>query len=376
MKAIQFGAGNIGRGFIGAVLCKSSYEVLFCDVNKDIIDKINSDRKYKIFIKDVNKREETINNVRGIYANDLNLDYEISNSDVITTAVGVLILPKIAKSISSGIKKKIEIGNLKFLNIIACENAVNATDILKREVFSYLNEDERNFCEKFIGFINCSVDRIVPPSENNSADVSVEEFYEWNLQRNQILGDLKIIGANLVDDLSSYVERKLFTLNTGHTMTAYLGFQKSYKTIFESINDEFIYENVKKAMIESGEGLIEKYGFNREKHMNYIDIIIGRFKNPYLFDSVIRVGREPMRKLSRNDRFIKPISNSYNYGKEIDRLCFGAAYALKFNSPEDENSLKMQEIIKDKGVLRAFEEISEVREKDIVEKVVNYFNEI
>ena len=133
-NAIQFGAGNIGRGFIGAVLRKSSYNVLFCDVNREIIDKINEKKGYKLFIKDSESREEIIDNVRGIYADDNNLINEIAQSDIITTAVGVLVLPKISKSIAEGIKNKIKLNDKKYLNIIACENAINATEILKNEV--------------------------------------------------------------------------------------------------------------------------------------------------------------------------------------------------------------------------------------------------
>lgn len=375
-NAIQFGAGNIGRGFIGAVLRKSSYNVLFCDVNREIIDKINEKKGYKLFIKDSESREEIIDNVRGIYADDNNLINEIAQSDIITTAVGVLVLPKISKSIAEGIKNKIKLNDKKYLNIIACENAINATEILKNEVLKHLNDCEKEFCEKFVGFANCSVDRIVPPCDVNSIDVFVEEFYEWNVQKDQVLGNLNIDGMNLVDNLSSYIERKLFTLNTGHTMTAYLGFLKGYETIYDSINDKFIYDNVKEAMIESGEGLIQKYSFNRESHLNYIDKIINRFKNPHLIDNVLRVGREPMRKLSKDDRFVKPILTAYNYGKKIEKLCLGAACALKFNSPKDDSSLKMQEIINEKGVLNAFREISGISEEEILNKVVKYFNEI
>lgn len=374
-KAIQFGAGNIGRGFIGALLAKSSrYEVLFCDVNDEVIRKINESKKYKVLIHDINSREELIENVSGINFSDEKLILEISNCDVITTAVGVSILPRIANTISLGIKSRVQNNFNSPLNIIACENAVNATEILKNEVFKYLNGEEKAFCELNVGFVNCSVDRIVPPIKNDSIDVVVEDFFEWNVQKDQICGELNIFGMNLVDDLVSYVERKLFTLNTGHSMTAYLGHLKGYKTIFESINDKFIFENVKECMIESGNGLIRKYSFNKEEHLNYINKIIERFKNPYLEDDVLRVGREPMRKLSLNDRFVKPILTCYEFEEKIDKLCFGASCALKFFSPNDENSILMKKIIEEKGVVQALKEISGITEIEILNKIIDNYN--
>lgn len=373
-KAIQFGAGNIGRGFIGALLSKSSYKVLFCDVNDELINKINQNKKYKVLIHDINKREELIENVRGINSLDKKLISEMLNCNLITTAVGVPILPRIANTIALGIKNRIANNLNSPLNIIACENAVNATEILKNEILKYLNDEEKEFCENNVGFVNCSVDRIVPPIKNNSVDVVVEDFYEWNVQKNQIHGELNIFGMNLVDDLVSYVERKMFTLNTGHSMTAYLGYLKGYKTIFESINDEFIFENVRECMMESGSGLIRKYFFDRETHLNYINKIIERFKNPYLEDEVLRVGRDPMRKLSLNDRFVKPILTCYEFGEKIDKLCFGVSCALKFFSPNDESSVLMQKIINENGILRALKEISGITENEILNKIIDNYS--
>ena len=48
MNAVHFGAGNIGRGFIGNLLNESGYEVCFVDVNSDMIDRINSDKSYLV----------------------------------------------------------------------------------------------------------------------------------------------------------------------------------------------------------------------------------------------------------------------------------------------------------------------------------------
>lgn len=375
-KAIQFGAGNIGRGFIGYLMNKSSYEVLFCDVNKDIIDEINNKKSYKLIVKDRCEREEVVDNIRGMLSYDEKLPYEISKCDLITTAVGVSILSRIGETIAKGIKIRIEEGNRNPLNIIACENAVNATDVLKEEIFKYLSDEEKEGIKDFIGFPNCSVDRIVPKGEDNSLDVCAEEFFEWNVEEDKIIGDLNIEGMNLVNNLQAYIERKLFTLNTGHAMTAYLGFNKGYETILDSINDEFVYENVYEAMKESGEGLVLKYSLDYDAHMKYIDKIINRFKNPYLKDEVLRVGREPIRKLSKEDRFIKPILTAHSYNKKIDKLCLGVAYGLLFISDRDESSLKMRDIIKDKGVDYFLEEVSGLFDKAIIDKIISYYNDI
>jgi mannitol-1-phosphate 5-dehydrogenase len=48
MLAVHFGAGNIGRGFIGQMLFASGYEICFIDVNQHVIDDINSLKQYYI----------------------------------------------------------------------------------------------------------------------------------------------------------------------------------------------------------------------------------------------------------------------------------------------------------------------------------------
>ncbi len=375
-KAIQFGAGNIGRGFIGYLLSKSFYEVTFCDVNKELIDMINERKSYNLLVKDLNEKKEEVKNIRGILIGDGKLIDSISKTDIITTAVGINILPKISEVISLGIKKKIKDGNKNKLNIVACENGVNATNILRDHILKYLTDDEKNLIKDLIGFPNASVDRIVPKGDNSSIDVMCEEFFEWNVEEDKIVGELFIEGMNKVSDLSSYIERKLFTLNTGHAMTSYLGFNKGYKTIYESISDDFIYENVLEAMKESGEGLILKYNFDRDSHIKYIHKIINRFKNPYLEDEVLRVGRDPIRKLGKNDRFIKPILTSNSYGKKVDKLCLGVAYALRFLSEEDKSSIDLQNMIKEKGVKMALREVSSLDDDSIINKIISYYNEI
>jgi mannitol-1-phosphate 5-dehydrogenase len=360
-KAIQFGAGNIGRGFIGAVLSEAGYHVVFADVNELVVNKINEDGKYTVAIMDTECTEQVITNISAVDSRSPELAKEIAQAQVVTTAVGLGILPRIAGSLAAGIAERQAQGVTEYLNVIACENGLRASSQLKEHVYSHLTDEQKAYADEYVAFPDCSVDRIVPPIKSeNPIDVVVEKFYEWNVERASIKGDLQMEGMNLADNLIAYIERKLFTLNTGHAITAYLGKLKGLGTIADSIADEEIYTIVKAAMQESGEGLVAKYGFDHDAHFAYIDKIIGRFRNPHLQDDVTRVGREPLRKLSANDRLIKPTMTAIEHGFATPNLVLGIGAALHYNNPEDPQSVQLQQAIAEVGVAKAFEQFSGV----------------
>ena len=360
-KAIQFGAGNIGRGFIGAVLSEAGYHVVFADVNELVVNKINEDGKYTVAIMDTECTEQVITNISAVDSRSPKLAKEIAQAQVVTTAVGLGILPRIAGALAAGIAERQAQGVTEYLNVIACENGLRASSQLKEHVYSHLTDEQKAYADEYVAFPDCSVDRIVPPIKSeNPIDVVVEKFYEWNVERASIKGDLQMEGMNLADNLIAYIERKLFTLNTGHAITAYLGKLKGLSTIADSIADEEIYTIVKAAMQESGEGLVAKYGFDHDAHFAYIDKIIGRFRNPHLQDDVTRVGREPLRKLSANDRLIKPTMTAIEHGFATPNLVLGIGAALHYNNPEDPQSVQLQQAIAEVGVAKAFEQFSGV----------------
>ena len=375
-KAIQFGAGNIGRGFIGALLAQAGYMVEFADVNQAVIDKINADQAYTVNIMDTQCREEKISNICGVLSTSDALIDDFVDVELVTTAVGLMILPKIAPVIAKGIAKRKQNGVEQCLNIIACENAIKASSQLKEQVYACLNDAEKVYAEQYIGFPDCSVDRIVPPVKSkNFIDVVVENYYEWNVEKAAFKGEIpEINGMNLADNLMAYIERKLFTLNTGHAITAYLGYLKGYQTIDASIADEEIYTVVKSAMQESGMGLIAKYGFEKDAHTAYIDKIIARFCNAYLKDDVARVGREPLRKLSQTDRLVKPMMTAISYGFAVENLMIGIAAAMHYDNKEDTQGLTLQQKIHDIGVKKAFAEISGVTDESILQKIEMMYN--
>lgn len=375
MQALHFGAGNIGRGFIGALLYQAGYHTTFVDVNSEIVDLINERKAYKVVLADQTEEELLVKNVSAINSMSQpdELEEAIVKSDIITTAVGPAILPIIAKALVKGLRKRIE-SNRSPLNIIACENLIGGSSLLKMHVYEQLAQDEKAVFDQAFAFPDAAVDRIVPNQTNeDKLLVKVEPYYEWVVDRSAIIGEAPAIkGITYVDDLTPYIERKLFTVNTGHAVTAYIGYRKGFATIDEALKDETVKELVESVLNETGKVLVGKYKFDETDHQAYIQKILARFGNPYITDEVTRVGRAPMRKLSANDRLIAPAKQYQElFGNSPASLAKAIAAALTYDVKEDEEAVAIQQLIKEKGLETAIEEITGLnRDSELVEQIV------
>jgi len=367
--AIQFGAGNIGRGFIGAVLSQAGFHVVFADVQEKIVNAINEEGQYDVHILNGETQIETIKPVSAILSTDMTAITNLASQplSIITTAVGPNILPRLAKPIAQIIRTRMA-KRMGPINIVACENLQNATVKLREALENELSDErERIYMQDNIGFAVCSVDRIVPPfSSDNILDVGVEPFYEWTVDSSSLKKtdpDVIIEGMHATDNLDAYVQRKLFTLNTGHAIAAYLGFIDRKTTILEAISDDSIHAIVSQALHESGAALIEKHSpfFSHEEHEEYVKKILQRFSNQHVKDEVARVGREPLRKLKRGDRLLGPIEMCREGNLERGALLLGVAAALLFH-PTGENgdkeAMEVQERIQQEGIEKVVSDLT------------------
>lgn len=116
---------------------------------------------------------------------------------------------------------------------------INGSSNLKDSVWKHLSEDEKGKLTDIIGFPNSAVDRIVPlQSHDDPLFVEVEPFYDWVINASEIKGKRpEIAGVTYVNELLPYIERKLFTVNTGHATCAYLGYYYGLKTIKEAMKE-------------------------------------------------------------------------------------------------------------------------------------------
>lgn len=338
MTAVHFGAGNIGRGFIGLLLHQAGHHVVFVDVATELIDAINSADSYRVIETGAGARKYTVDNFSGVNsAQDADsVVRAIAGAEIVTTAVGPRILPFVAPLVARALESRtIEAP----LAVMACENAIGATDVLKEAVAKLCDAETLARGR----FANTAVDRIVPAQDaSNGLDVVVESFCEWVIELTPFGGDVpRIPGAHFVDDLAPYIERKLLTVNTGHATTAYLGKQAGYEYVAEAIADPTILSTVQRVLAETTEMLVRRHGIDRDAQGTYASKTIERFRNDALRDAVDRVGRQPLRKLSRHERLIEPAAALAEAGVRPAALLSAIDAALHFDVADDPESVEM-----------------------------------
>jgi mannitol-1-phosphate 5-dehydrogenase len=348
VKAVHFGAGNIGRGFVGLLLHEGGYELVFSDVAGSLVDAINAVTEYTVHEVGEGGRDRVVTGFRAINSAthpDEIVD-EIATANVLTTAVGPTILKFVAPHIVAGLALRDP--SAPPLQIMACENAINATDLLRDEVTALAAEAWDALASRAV-FANTAVDRIVPAQpEGSGVDVTVEPFFEWAIE-SPAFGDdpPRIPSAHFVEDLEPYIERKLFTVNTGHATTAYFGAAAGLEKISDALADPAIAASVSAALEETSALLEAKHGLDPAELASYRSTILRRFQNPSLPDTVWRVGRQPLRKLSRHERFVGPAAEAAERGLSVTALVNAMGALLEFDDQEDEQAVDMQRLIRE-----------------------------
>lgn len=354
-KAVHFGAGNIGRGFVACFLHNSGYEVIFADVNDSLIDLINAAPSYDVIeVGSEGTTTSTITNYRAINSktHESDLIEEIRTAEIVTCSVGPNILRFIAPVVAKGIDLRSE--DQAPLHVIACENAIGATDTLAQHIKASKDVAPERLDSHHLRarYANSAIDRIVPAQDPDAGlNVTLEKFFEWVVDKTPFEDDIpQIEGINWVDNLAPFIERKLFTVNTGHATAAYHGYNRRKRTVYDALQDKQIFAEVRGALEETKNLIVSKHGIDEDDQEAYVNKILKRIGNPHLEDAVERVGRAPLRKLSRKERFIGPAAELAEKGQPIKFLLDAIEMTFRFqNVEDDEESKDLAKIMSEHG---------------------------
>ena len=384
--AIMYGAGNIGRGFIAQLFSMSGYKIGFVDVNDAVISRLNSDKKYNIYITNGDSyKTYTVENVYGIDGKNIDAVAEqIVSADIMATAVGVNILKFIAAPIAAGVKKRMEKGLKSPLNIIICENMIGADEYLAKLVKDNLTDAEKDYFDQYIALVEPSIGRMVPATPTHIAEkdplaVCVEPYLELPVDKAAFKGDIPEI-ANMIpfSPFEFYIRRKLFMHNMSHALTAYLGAIKGYEYIWQANADyDDIRTVARNALEEIARAMSKEYKVSfSELELFYYDLIL-RYDNKLLGDTIARVGKDSKRKLSENDRFVGAIRLCQKHGIVPTNIIRGMAAGFFFCPEGDKESIEVATCAKKNGIFEALEKYCGIkRNEDIAIMIAKEYDNL
>ena len=240
--------------------------------------------------------------------------------------------------------------------VYAAENHNQAAEILEEAVLNEVPATEHDRVQARVQFLNTVIGkmsgviaepeaireqglRVITPQ--NRRAFLVESFNRILISRIQIgEGDGKFPfrrGIEVFEEkenLLPFEEAKLYGHNATHALAAYVGALAGARRITDLVTVPGALPFLRAAFVqESGEALVRKNAgvdplFTPHGYARYADDLLDRMINPYLLDTVERVGRDPARKLGWNDRLVGTIRLALDQGIEPRRYAFGAAAAL------------------------------------------------
>lgn len=344
-KIVIFGAGKIGLSFIGQLFSRGGYEVVFVDIDKNIIYQLNKHKYYKVVIKSETDEIIKITNVRGILAeNTLTVTCEVATAALIAICVGQKGLNSVFPLLAKGLLDRHKIDNQLALDIIIAENIRNADLFFRTEIKKSL-PFEYPF-DTLVGLVETSIGKMVPNmiKKDVNADclqVFAEPYNTLILDKMAFKNEIpQIEGLAAKENMKAWVDRKLFIHNLGHATTAYVShlYNAEFIYLYEGLDVPIIRDAVKKIMQQSADVLIQKYPneFTREDLDNHITDLLYRFQNRELEDTIFRVGCDLFRKLGPEDRLVGIIKDAITYKLPYSKILFSLVCGFHFRA-SDEN---------------------------------------
>ncbi len=369
MKAVQFGAGNIGRGFLGQLFFETGYRTTFVDVIPEVVGGLHTRHEYPLRIVGDSTRTMMIRNVDAVASSDAPaVAAALAEADRAATAVGVKVLPRVAPALAAGIATRFGRFGSHPLNIIVCENMIDAGPYLRGLVGRCLEPRYHTMFEKRVGFVEASIGRMVPMmtpamKAEDPLLVCVEAYCELPVDAQGFKGPVPPL-KNMAprNNFKAYVERKLFVHNAGHAVAAYLGYLRGHEYIWQAMDDDRVRAEVDAVMTETCKGLAAKHGLASDDLKAHREDLIRRFGNKALGDQVSRVANDPLRKLGPNDRLIGAARTCLENGIEPVHVAFAAAAAIRYDHPGDPAAQQLQEIRREHGIQGVLTQVCQIPE--------------
>lgn len=357
-EAVIFGAGSVGRGFLGQLFSESGYEVMFVDIDASLIAALNRQGCYTLHLVTNTSHESIqVGPVRGLLSSEEKAVIEaLTLAPLGATAVGARALPAIAPLIARGIRERKQRHILQPLNLIVCENLPDAAGYLRGLIHMHLTGEERAFMSEYVGLANAVIARMVPAPTpalraQDPTAIITEPYKELPVDREGFVGEIPaVVGIIPCAPFAPYIARKLYLHNAAHAVMGYLGYQRGHPWGYQALEDPLLEPIVRGALEEGIQGLVARYAMDKEALCTHVAQLWERLGNRALADPVQRLARDPLRKLAPEDRLVGAARLAQAAGAEPANLAWGIAGALAYDAPSDAEAQVLQSRLGQEGL--------------------------
>ena len=390
-KIVIFGAGKIGRSFIGQLFGCGGYKVVFVDVDPVMIKMLNERGNYRVIIKGDKEEEIIVPDVHAVSALNKNkVADEVSTAGIVAVSVGKNALEKVIPVIAMALEQRYRNNPDKPLDIILAENMRSAAEFVR----GYL---QKNLPSGFpvgtmVGLIETSIGKMVPiiplaELEKDPLIVFAEPYNTLILDGKGFKSPIpKVKGLAPKDNIKAWVDRKAFIHNLGHAAAAYYGHSLHPEAVYlyEILDDQNVFKFARNAMLQSADILLTAYpnDFTAADLKDHIDDLLHRFRNKALLDTIFRVGEDLTRKLSADDRFMGSIHLAIKFGMPYDLIVEAMSFGFFFRAKNEEGKMFPPDVAFLEKLSKEFEStlindllFDPVVDSNIIEQLKNLYND-
>lgn len=368
-SVVMFGAGCVGRGFLGQLLAESNYAITFVEIDEPLIDALNARHSYTLRLVENEWVEEiSVPVARALYSRVDDVVVEaLAETSLVTTAVGTRSLADVAPIIAAGIVRRAERDIAASLNVLICENMQDASATFRAMVMKHIPPQLHAYTDAHVGFVDVVIGRTIPrpTPEMRAQDCSfiiADTYKKLPVNRPRFVGPLPDIAGLLpTDNFIAYIDRKLYLHNCGHAILGYLGYQRGHEFSHVALEDPEIRHTLESAFAEVRAGFVAVHGMDGADVDTYIAYLLDNFANSALSDTVVRLAHDPLRKLGPKDRLVGAARLAEKAGMTPDALSLGIAAAYRYDNPADPKAVELQRRIAAEGLDAVMADVSGIQ---------------
>ena len=353
-QMVIWGAGKIGRGFIGDLFDEAGYKLVFVDVNKDLVEQMRVQNSYTLY----HLKSETQQNKRII--SDFTVLHtdekeEVQKALLGTSLMALSLFPNAfdstARQIAAHLEQRKEYEEAPPLQIIICANIHHPAPIFASYIEKHLSSEGKKYFSTQVALIESLVIRMaVPPKpemiEEDPLVIMTNGYEELTVDGSAFLTEYPSVpGLRFSKNIHAEEVRKMYTYNMVHAVFAYTGNVYGHLTIAQALQEKAIMTIVHGALKEIGSALIARFGFSEEEMAQWNQQVIENMSNPILGDTIARVGADPKRKLAKNDRLIGPALICREEGIYPYYLSVAIASAFLYANNDDAAAVEIQDYL-------------------------------